>query len=150
MECVRSFKYSVKFNGHLLEQFSPFRGWRQGDPLSPFLFLFVADALSALLHNVVQERGLEAIKRCRRAPAISHLLFTDDSLLFFRATPEHASIVKDVLSTYASATSQLINPLKCSILFADNCPSSVADEVKHILGVPQQEFGFACARRKNA
>ena len=70
MECVRSVKYSVKFNGRLLEQFSPSCGLRQGDPISPFLFLFVADSLSSLLHEAVLHRGLEAIKICRRAPAI--------------------------------------------------------------------------------
>uniref|UniRef100_A0A453QXK3 Reverse transcriptase domain-containing protein n=1 Tax=Aegilops tauschii subsp. strangulata TaxID=200361 RepID=A0A453QXK3_AEGTS len=140
MECVRSVRFSVKFNGKLLEQFSPSRGLRQGDPLSPFLFLFVADALSALLHDAIQERGLEAIKICQNAPAISHLFFVDDSLLFFRSSTDQAAIVKDVLNTYASATGQLINPSKCSILFADSCPNPVVDEVELILGVTQQEF----------
>ncbi|KAE8770008.1 retrotransposon protein [Hordeum vulgare] len=140
MECVRSVRYSVKFNGRLLQQFSPTRGIQQGDPLSPFLFLFVADSLSSLLHVAGQQRGLEAIKICRRAPAISHLLFADDSLLFFRASAESATIVKDVLNTYASVTSQLINPSKCSILFAESCSTQVAEDVKQILGVTQQAF----------
>lgn len=66
-------QYSVKFNEKLLDQFSPSRGLQQGDPLSPFLFLFVADALSALLNKAIRDEGLEALKICRRAPAISHL-----------------------------------------------------------------------------
>jgi hypothetical protein len=49
MSCVTSVRYQVKFNGNLLDTFLPSRGIRQGDPLSPFLFLFVADGLSTLL-----------------------------------------------------------------------------------------------------
>lgn len=88
MECVRSVKYSVKFTRRLLEQFAPTRGLRLGDPLSPFLSLFVADALSALLHKAIRDDGLEALKNCRRAPEISYLLFADDTLIFFRARPD--------------------------------------------------------------
>jgi hypothetical protein len=72
MACVTTVKYSVKFNGTLLDAFSPSRGLRQGDPLSPFLFLFVADGLSSLLKNEVDNGRITPIKVCRRAPGISH------------------------------------------------------------------------------
>ena len=100
----------------------------------------MADALSALLHKAMRDDGLEALKICRRAPEISHLLFADDTLLFFRASSEQATIVKGVLNTYAEAMGQLINPAKCSILFADNCPVTTSNEVKNILGVAQEVF----------
>jgi hypothetical protein len=58
MSCVTSVRYQVKFNGNLLDSFSPSRGLRQGDPLSPFLFLFVSDALSTLLQKEVTDGGI--------------------------------------------------------------------------------------------
>lgn len=82
MVCVTSMKYSVKVNGKLLKYFTTSRGLCQGDHLSMFLFLFVADALSALINKSLADDDLEGVHICRRAPVISHLLFADDSLLF--------------------------------------------------------------------
>uniref|UniRef100_A0A452XL47 Reverse transcriptase domain-containing protein n=1 Tax=Aegilops tauschii subsp. strangulata TaxID=200361 RepID=A0A452XL47_AEGTS len=140
MACVTSVKYSVKFNGKLLESFIPSRGLRQGDLLSPFLFLFIADALSSLINKAMWEEGLRGVKICTSAPEISHLLFADDSLLFFHASAQQAGLVRGLLNTYATTTGQLINPSKCSILFSDNCVHSVAQEVKGILEISQEVF----------
>lgn len=112
MACVRSVKYSVKIDGKILNSFIPKRGLRQGDPLSPFLFLFVVDALSALVHKSVEKEGFKGVAICRRAPTITHLLFADDSLLYFEASQHHAMLVKGLLNTYSSSTGQLINPSK--------------------------------------
>lgn len=71
MTCVTTVRYPVKFNGALLEAFSPTRGLRQGDPLSLFLFLFVADGLSALLQSEVSAGGISPGKVCRRAPGVT-------------------------------------------------------------------------------
>ena len=51
MSCISSVHYTVRFNGVPSASFTPTRGLRQGDPLSPFLFLFVADGFSTLLQK---------------------------------------------------------------------------------------------------
>lgn len=56
--CVSSVRYTVRFNGAMSAPFIPSRGLRQGDPLSPYLFLFVADGLSTLISNKVQHGSL--------------------------------------------------------------------------------------------
>ena len=86
MTCVLTIRYSVRFNGVPSHSFSPSRGLRQGDPLSPYLFLLVADGLSTLLKHNEGLGDIDGLKVCRRAPSVSHLLFADDSLLFFKAT----------------------------------------------------------------
>jgi len=52
------------------------------------------------------------------APIVSHLLFADDILLFFKANRESAEMVTDVLNTYCQASGQRINMDKSSIHFA--------------------------------
>jgi hypothetical protein len=140
MACVTSVSYKVKFNGNLLDSFSPSRGLQQGDPLSPFLFLFVADGLSMLLRKEIEDQNIEALRVCRSAPCVSHLLFADDSLLFFKARGDQAARIKGVLDIYASSTGQLINPSKCSILFGQACPDARRVEVKSTLNVVQETF----------
>ena len=129
--CVSSVKYSVKFNGKLLESFSPSRGLCQGDPLSPFLFLFFADALPLLMEKAAREDGLKGVTICRGALEITHLLFADDSLLFFHATQQQAWLVNGMLNTFVAATGQLINPSKCSILFSGQCVGELSNFKKN-------------------
>ena len=93
MHFVRSVRYSVRCNGELLTPFIPSRGLRQGDPLSPYLFLFVADSMVSLINKEINEGNLSPIKIARNSPGISNLLFADDSLLFFKATPDQAETI---------------------------------------------------------
>uniref|UniRef100_A0A8I6X233 Reverse transcriptase domain-containing protein n=1 Tax=Hordeum vulgare subsp. vulgare TaxID=112509 RepID=A0A8I6X233_HORVV len=62
MKCVTSVRFSVMLNGELLEQFLPTRGLRQGDPLSPYLFLLVADGLATIFNREVQSGSISPIK----------------------------------------------------------------------------------------
>ena len=140
MSCVTAVKYSVKLNGTLLDLFSPWRGLRQGDPLSPLLFLLVEDGLSILLKSRVSDGTITPAKICRRAPGISHLLFADDTLLFFKASYEQAVGVRNVLDVYSNATGQCLNYNKCSLLFGSSCPATVHDQIPGVLNVTTVTF----------
>jgi hypothetical protein len=121
MECVSTISYTVYFNNVQLESFKPSRGLRQGDPLSPFLFLFVADGLSRLFKKETQQGMLQELHICRRSPGISHLLFADDTMVFFKVDQGQAEVMKGLLRRYEMGTSQLISPSKCSIMFGSQC-----------------------------
>jgi hypothetical protein len=98
MRLVTSVTFSVLFNGERLDNFKPSRGIRQGDPISPYLFLLAAEGLSCLLKDKVQSSMVAP-----SAPMVSHLLFADDSLLFFKASRENVEIIKDTLQVYCKA-----------------------------------------------
>lgn len=80
------------------------------------------------------------LRICRQATGISHLLFADDTLLFFKAEQQQAMAVKNVLNTYAKGTGQLINPGKCSIMFGEASPPVVQETIKGILQIEKDSF----------
>jgi hypothetical protein len=82
MNCITSVSYQILINGQPSKCFSPERGLRQGDPLSPYLFILCANVLSGLLKKESQQSNIHGIQIARNAPKITHLLFADDSLLF--------------------------------------------------------------------
>lgn len=100
MECVTSVRYSIKVNGALSRVFTPERGLRQGDPLSPYLFLLCAEGFSTLLNKAEAEGLIAGVKICHNAPSVSHLLFADDSLISIRANREDAGHLQNVLDLY--------------------------------------------------
>jgi hypothetical protein len=140
MSCVTSVRYTVRFNGAPLCPFTPSRVLRQGDPLSPYLFLLVADCLSNLMKHNERMGLLQGIKVCRRAPSISHLLFTDDSLLFFKSNAEQAAVVKNIIATFERGTGQLLSPGKCFLLVSEGIDPARVGDLRRILGVQRAEF----------
>jgi hypothetical protein len=118
-----------------LEPFKPLHGLRQGDPLSPYLFLFVADGLSRLMQRKVDQGNLDQLHVCRCAPGISHLLFADDTLMFLKIKEQQAMVINTVLGQYEQGTGQLVNPAKCSIMFGKNCEDADKERTKEILNV---------------
>lgn len=100
--------------GELIECIMPTRGLRQGDPISPYLFLICAEGFSCLL-NAAEGRGdFEGVKVCQEAPSINHLLFADDSLLLLKINAGSVQCLQNVLSLYEDCSGQMVNKEKIS------------------------------------
>lgn len=140
MSCVKSVRYTVKYNGELLEPFVPSRGLRQGDPLSPYLFLFMAEGLTCLLDREIRRGKITPLKIARGSPGVSNLLFADDSLLFFKACKEEAECINQILVNFQRGTGQLLSNSKCSILFSELCQAATQQDVKTELQVTASTF----------
>ncbi|XP_074288026.1 uncharacterized protein LOC141613185 [Silene latifolia] len=148
MACVTTVSFSVLINGTPSRQFTPSRGLRQGDPLSPYLFILCAEVLSWLMRRAVENNSLHGIRIVPRAPFVSHLLFADDSIFFVKATVEEADVVTSILRRYESALGQLVSLDKITVSFSKGIPIqrrsnlaarlciSEVDEHTRYLGLP--------------
>jgi hypothetical protein len=135
MMCIETVDYSVLVNQESVGPIIPGRGLRQGDPLSPYLFILCAEGLSALIHQAEARGELHGAKICRNAPIISHLLFADDCFLFFRASEEEAHKMKSILNMYEAASGQAISLPKSEIYYSRNVDSNIQNVITSTLGV---------------
>jgi len=98
--CVSSVRFSVLVNGIPSGFISSSRGLRQGDPLSPLLFVIVMEALSKLFSITIQRgflSGFSVGSGSNGVINISHLLFADDTLVFCGANPNHLLYLRMLL-----------------------------------------------------
>ena len=100
MKCVSSVSFSILVNNVKTRQFVPSCGLRQGDPLSPYFFILVSQALSSIL-SFLNDNGIcKGVAISKLSPPVSHFLFADDCFIFNRFKPEDVWILKWVLSAY--------------------------------------------------
>ena len=101
--CVTTVHFSVLVNGSPTGFFDSSRGLRQGDPLFSLLFLLIMEVLSRILKKI-EEGGL--IQGFRVGPInstgihISHLLFVNDTILFYDASKEQILSTRLVLTYF--------------------------------------------------
>ncbi|XP_027157917.1 uncharacterized protein LOC113759541 [Coffea eugenioides] len=118
--CLSSVTYSFNINGVPKEFVIPKRGIRQGDPLSPYLFLLCSEGFSNLLKQAEGEKRILGMKISRNGPSMTHLFFADDSLIFCKANREEASELFQILRNYEKGLGQSINLEKSSVFFSSN------------------------------
>ena len=139
MQCITTVSYSMIINGSVHGCIFPTRGLRQGDPLSPYLFLLCVDGFSSLIKDAARNQMLSGISICRGCSMVTHLFFANDSLLFCKATNQECHKLIEILGLYEVASGQKVNAEKFSVFFSHNTPQEKRCEVLNILG-PMQDI----------
>ncbi|PNX92520.1 ribonuclease H, partial [Trifolium pratense] len=135
MHCVCSSTLSLIWNGQRLPSFSPTRGLRQGDPLSPYLFVLCMEKLSLAISEAVQNNSWKPIQISKNGPRFSHLFFADDVLLFSKATCSQGRIMANLFNNFSKASGLKINCAKSRALFSKGVPRRKMDKLTSLSGI---------------
>ncbi|KAE8732459.1 hypothetical protein F3Y22_tig00002058pilonHSYRG00012 [Hibiscus syriacus] len=134
MFCIKSSTIEPLWNGEITEILNPKQGLRQGDPLSPYLFILVMERLSHMILER-EEKGLWKSFKCLRGGVkLSHLFFTDDLLLFAEAKADQMNNIRSCLHEFSRAGVE-VNLQKSKKFISPNVNSNMARDLSHLCGI---------------
>ncbi|CAL2230623.1 unnamed protein product [Prunus armeniaca] len=123
-------------NGELIESFKAQRGVRQGDPLSPYLFVLCMEKFRHIIATRVLKKDWKAISAARSGPLIWYLFFVDDLILFGEASTQQAMVeMKNSLDEFYELSEQKVNFEKSLLYIYANTKSELVDQIELIYGV---------------
>ncbi|WKA03180.1 hypothetical protein VitviT2T_021306 [Vitis vinifera] len=128
--CISTVRMAVLVNGTPTDFFSTFRGLRQGDPLSPYLFVLIMEGLSSLISRAEENgfiRGFKATGRRGEGVLVSHLLFADDTLLFCEDDRDQLIFWKWVVICF-----EVVSGLKINLQKSEIIPIGGVEEVDRV------------------
>ena len=131
--CISSVRFSILVNGNSRGFFNTSRGLRQGDPLSPLLFLLIMEALSWLLDKAIEGGFLSGFSIGNFAEnmlTISHLLFADDTLIMCGAEPNQMWYLQGVFIWF-----QAVSGLKINLSKSELVPVGSVPDVTVLVGI---------------
>jgi len=131
--CISSVRFSVLVNGTPSSFFSSSRGLREGDPLSPLLFVIVMEALSKLFSASVHWGFLSGFSMGSGSNGvfnISHLLFADDTLVFCEANLHHLHFLRVLFLSFEAVSGLKINLPKSMLV-----PVGDVDNMDELAGI---------------
>ncbi|CAK8567230.1 unnamed protein product [Lathyrus sativus] len=140
MTTVTTVSYRFNINGKYTDKINARRGIRQGDPLSPFLFVIIMEYLSRLLFRMQKNPDFNHHVKCERLQ-ITHLTFADDLLLFSRGDHMSMDILQLTLNKFLDSTGLKINPSKSRVYFG-NVSENVKCAILQLTSYKEGSFPF--------
>ncbi|GKV18315.1 hypothetical protein SLEP1_g28713 [Rubroshorea leprosula] len=134
MSCISSTSLSCIINGGATDSFKPCHGLRQGDPLSPYLFILCLEFLLLKLHHDISIGLWKGSKLGKSKPLFSHIFFTDDLIFAGKASISNASYLKEMLDFFCFRSRQSINQEKSKVFFSTNVNSATRYDICQTLG----------------
>lgn len=144
--CISTSMFSISINGELEGFFAGAKCLRQGDPLSPYLFVLCMNVLSQIVKNcVARDTNFEYHWRCEKTKMV-HLCFVDDLMLFFGGDINSAAVIKGALDCFSSLSRLVPNGSKSNIFLTgmnDICRGEIIKLFEFQIGsLPKRYLGL--------
>lgn len=120
MVCITSVRYKVRINNRHTASFTPSRGLRQGDPLSPYLYIIYAEALSRYINHLSTTNKMLLPKIAPLGRRVGLLQFADDLLFFLQLNTRTLVHVGKIIQLFEEEAGQCINKTKSQLMFSRN------------------------------
>ncbi|XP_031096925.1 uncharacterized protein LOC116001176 [Ipomoea triloba] len=153
MHCIQTPRMALIWNGEIIPQFTPSRGIRQGDAMSPAIFVLCMERLSQMITRSVSAGLWKGIRLSSSSPPLSHLCFADDLVLFSEVSSDQVAVIRDNLERYCDASGvirdnlerycdasgQKINYAKSQVYFSKNVAPAVASDFANRLNLAKTD-----------
>lgn len=106
---MSSARSSVLVNGSPTSEFGCGKGLRQGDPISPFLFIIVMEALSSIIRKACDIGSFDGVKINDGGPTVSHLLYADDAMVMGEWSKSNLQALRRILRIFHLCSGLRIN-----------------------------------------
>ncbi|XP_060183587.1 uncharacterized protein LOC132613540 [Lycium barbarum] len=124
MECISKVSYSLVIHGGLTKPFQGKRGIRQGDPMSPYLFVIAMEYLQRELNVLADNKQFQFHPRCKKLK-VMHICFANDLLMFCKAELNSIKLLQEAFLRFSVVSGLQANTEKSSIYM-----SGVNDQLK--------------------
>lgn len=133
--CISSSSLSINWNGSKTDSFNASRGLRQGDPISPYLFVLALERLGHRIQDLVNSGSWKPLVfgRGGYGPMSSHICFVDDLVFFAEANMDQVQVIKQVLQDFCLCSGQKVSIQKSKVFFSKNINPDVANQLSQEL-----------------
>lgn len=140
MTCINSVSYTFLINGGLSDTLKARRGLRQGNPMSPYIFVLLMEYLNRCLGTLKDEPEFNFHPRCQKL-GITHLCFADDLLLFARGDTKSVQMLRDRFALFSEASGLKANLNKSQVYFG-GVDEDTRMNILNLLGYEMGELPF--------
>lgn len=115
---------------------------KQGDHLSPTLFIIAAKVLTKGLNKLHEMSEFKVFGLPKWSPQVNHLVYTDDTILFCSGDKKIVRLMMSILGKYEQMSGQLINRNKNFFYLHKKTPMAVEHRLRKWTGIVQGKFSF--------